>query len=518
MADLQYNATAATANMPVGLPELDAILAANLRPLAKDPKRVGHLLRRVRETLEGDAHDLSNLRSSVEELKRDRSRKGAASTLNPLDALRFVSAEEMESVTDRITRERLRTLRTLIDENMTAHNQLVMLTQTAHAIVSRLLVDPAVSADDAERLTAVLHGLPDPDAVTLPAVPAVIRATFDHDRGAPPPSATRDAVDEVDELLGPDERIITAAVTEQLGDTLEEDDVDDTGDVLPEPFAGTNPFAVNPFPSTPRPPQGADASPAPLAPPMQPTSTPVNTPAESAPQERPQVPSAAVNPFNTAPAPAADDVLDSMFDDGAQPAQAAPAFAPRDPTTTAATFPDAPSPTVAPAASSTHVPAAANPAPVSVTVSEQSHTVSFGDPVTSAPADDTPADDDGNNLENKPSLLDAFADTEPIPEPEPDSGMRSLGEPITVTQASAELPPASPWEFPKPQPVPLVAPTPPAPVRTHAANPTDLPAFGSAATPAAPALPARQPLPQAPAPAQQPAPQTNRDDLDNLFD
>lgn len=518
MADLQYNATAATANMPVGLPELDAILAANLRPLAKDPKRVGHLLRRVRETLEGDAHDLSNLRSSVEELKRDRSRKGAASTLNPLDALRFVSAEEMESVTDRITRERLRTLRTLIDENMTAHNQLVMLTQTAHAIVSRLLVDPAVSAQDAERLTAVLHGLPDPDAVALPGVPAVIRATFDHEPPTPPPSASREAIDDVDELLGPDERIITAAVTEQLGEAVDEGgDVNDTSDVLPEPFAGTNPFAVNPFPSTPQLPEGADV------PPVPPATTPVppepsSTGVEPASQERPQMPSAAVNPFNTAPAPAADDVLDSMFGDDTQPAHAAPTFAPRNPTPGAATFPDAPAPTVPPTAGATPTPPATNPAPVPAAVSEQPHTVSFGDPVTPPPADDTSAVIGGDNLVNKPSLLDAFATAEAAPEPEPDSGVRSLGEPISVTQASAEQPPASPWEFPKPQTVPLVAPTPPAPVRTHTANPTDLPAFGSAATPAAPALPARQPLPQAQAPAQQPTPQTSKDDLDNLFD
>ena len=44
MVERHYNATAATANMPVGLQELDAILAANMRPLARDAKKLEQLV------------------------------------------------------------------------------------------------------------------------------------------------------------------------------------------------------------------------------------------------------------------------------------------------------------------------------------------------------------------------------------------------------------------------------------------------------------------------------------------
>ena len=539
MADLQYNATSATAKMPVGLPELDAILASNMRPLAKDPKRVGHLLRRVRETLESDAHDLSNLRSTVDELKRTRTHKGTAATLNPIDALRYVSPEEIETVTDRITRERLRTLRTLIDENMAAHSRLVSLIHSAQTIVTSALSDPTISADDVDRLTAVLAGLGDPGAATPPPVPAGIAMAIDHDLADEPAAqagsdtdVTADSVTstashpvstaaDIDDLLGHGDPTSSAGVSRVL-ETADSPTAVTGEPALPEAFTGAdNPFgtAKKSSDTVEVPPHAPADTPTPVAPspapadapepdvgpasvthpaPMSVPVSPVNPFARAEPAVAPVMPAREEPvpgpPLAVAPAVAhaaePSDVLDIFTDDGAPagddigdlfgdpPTVSEPVFHPR----------QAPaSPAVTPTAAE---PGRAQHQVAGGPVTPQSRTF-FPDTVNGEEPPPTP-----ESLVTRASLTemvttagDTVAATEPA-EPV------SLGEPLQPADMHPQEQTRSPWEFKAAAPAvtPPVA-RPPVPVKNTTA-PGSAPAFGGSATAKTP----------------------DDGDLDNLFD
>lgn len=184
MADFVYNASAQTAGLPVGLPELDALLASGARPIARDAKKASHLLARVRGTIEALSHDLGGLRRTIDELRMDASRVGSPVSLSPVDALRFASPEEIETIVDRISRDRLRTLRTLVNESLARRDELVALLESSRAFLYLAAADESLPEAVAEKIMAVADGLP----VEVPdvTVPPILEAVAQEDLGPDP--------------------------------------------------------------------------------------------------------------------------------------------------------------------------------------------------------------------------------------------------------------------------------------------------------------------------------------------
>jgi len=171
VSELNYEASDATAGLPVSLEELRLLVATSGKPLARDPRKLNHLLVRVLNTLDAHNEDLASLRRTVDTLRSEHTRNGTPSTLNPMDAIRFASPEQIEEVVGRLHRDRLVNLRTLVDQARDRRDELDRLLEHSRLLIAAALNTPGLGADSAARLEAILAGIPPtPEQVPVPGI------------------------------------------------------------------------------------------------------------------------------------------------------------------------------------------------------------------------------------------------------------------------------------------------------------------------------------------------------------
>lgn len=99
----------------VSAAELEALIQASGRPVVRDAGKLVHLLTRVRGTLAEEQQKVAGLQRQIVDMRDKMGRVGQATTLNPLDAVRWLDDEQLELAFTRIARERLAMLRSLVD-------------------------------------------------------------------------------------------------------------------------------------------------------------------------------------------------------------------------------------------------------------------------------------------------------------------------------------------------------------------------------------------------------------------
>lgn len=110
----RYDDSEAALFSQVDVAEIDELLKVGVRQFLKDGSKIVHLLTRVRMTLVAAHMTISSMRRQMNEQSAHLARIGTPTTLNPLDALKYLDDEEKERIFDRIARERLKMLRDLI--------------------------------------------------------------------------------------------------------------------------------------------------------------------------------------------------------------------------------------------------------------------------------------------------------------------------------------------------------------------------------------------------------------------
>ena len=163
MKELEYTASEYTAGLPVAVSEIDALLERAGKPITKDPNKTVHFLNRVKLTIDSMQADLGHLRRRIDEVSLNKSRRGAPSTLSPLDALKFASPEEIEMIVGRISRAKMRQLRTMVEDNMAAAEEL----DRARA----RFVATIQAAWTAEKISQELYEILMEDLGSVPVVP-----------------------------------------------------------------------------------------------------------------------------------------------------------------------------------------------------------------------------------------------------------------------------------------------------------------------------------------------------------
>lgn len=157
MGDLVYEASDYNAGLPVAVAEVEALLARGGRPISKDERKTVHFLQRVKETIDSLNVDLAHLRRRVDELSVQSSRRGVATTLNPVDALKYASPEEIEQVVGRLNRQRLSTLRHQVSQSLAELEEVRGLSEKAASVVREAVESGEVPEEVAERVLAALE-------------------------------------------------------------------------------------------------------------------------------------------------------------------------------------------------------------------------------------------------------------------------------------------------------------------------------------------------------------------------
>lgn len=143
----------------VSVAEVDALLGDGARSPLRDSDRLMHFLTRVRSTLIAAHEAMAGMRRHIHEQQAHLARVGTATTLNPLDALRYLEDEQKEFIFDRIARERLKNLRTLVDRAQTdaavVTQELESVRSVARGLAQMTDLPPHVRAE-ATRLLASL--------------------------------------------------------------------------------------------------------------------------------------------------------------------------------------------------------------------------------------------------------------------------------------------------------------------------------------------------------------------------
>ena len=133
-----YDDSEANLLRPVEVAEVRNLLAGGVRHLAKHPGHLTHLLTRMLHTLtEADEARYGLLRHVAEQTNQS-ARTGAPTTLNPLDALRYLDDDQKEQIVDRITRERLGVLRALVERAQQDREVLVGQLATVRLVATTL--------------------------------------------------------------------------------------------------------------------------------------------------------------------------------------------------------------------------------------------------------------------------------------------------------------------------------------------------------------------------------------------
>jgi hypothetical protein len=94
---LEYLTDPSLADTPMALSELEAY-AADPAAFVKDPRKVPHLLRRLVATVQLYKTQITGLKTDVHDMQLRRDRAGAATTMSPRDAVRFLSPQELSAI------------------------------------------------------------------------------------------------------------------------------------------------------------------------------------------------------------------------------------------------------------------------------------------------------------------------------------------------------------------------------------------------------------------------------------
>lgn len=103
-ASVTYDASPNREDEPVDVAEITQLLSSDLRPFAKNPNWIEHLLRRVAKTIDSKNRMITALDRERSKAAIARAQVGAPTTLSPLDAVKFLTPEQFASQADAVVR------------------------------------------------------------------------------------------------------------------------------------------------------------------------------------------------------------------------------------------------------------------------------------------------------------------------------------------------------------------------------------------------------------------------------
>lgn len=142
------------------LSELEELAAADPKPFLRDPRKITHLLGRVVATVSTAKAQVQQLHRDVQTLQLNSQRVGAATTMSPRDAVRYLSSQELAQVVSGTHKQLLNHVLGLQQEAAALQRQLVAEQGKFRFAVLSVLEDPSLPPEVRARLQAALVQVP----------------------------------------------------------------------------------------------------------------------------------------------------------------------------------------------------------------------------------------------------------------------------------------------------------------------------------------------------------------------
>lgn len=155
-----YDASPSRADDVVSVDELDALVAGEARAFGRDPRKITHFLRRVALTVRAYRHQIQTLHRDVQAASLVAQTAGRPTTLSPLDALRYVAPDQLETIFDGHMREKLAAVEQARADADRARMEAVALLNRLKFAAANLCEDPTVDVRSKERFAQLLAQLP----------------------------------------------------------------------------------------------------------------------------------------------------------------------------------------------------------------------------------------------------------------------------------------------------------------------------------------------------------------------
>lgn len=162
---VSYDPSPHSIDTPLSLEEVDAIVAEGARSLARNSAAVYHLARRMGVTMRAYRQQLRKLNNDIQMIRSQMDQTGRATTLNPADAVRFLSPDQLVEMVEGHLRTRVRATegawRQALETTETAERYLARAKQVLDGIVEDTTVADTVK-EQARALSEELSRLPKP--------------------------------------------------------------------------------------------------------------------------------------------------------------------------------------------------------------------------------------------------------------------------------------------------------------------------------------------------------------------
>jgi hypothetical protein len=155
----EYSTDPSLQDVPLNPSEIDSY-AADPSMFSRDPRKVSHLLRRVAATVSMYKSQIQSLNRDVQDIQMSRSRSGAATTMSPRDAVRFLSPQELAGVVEGTHKALLDHVLSLQTDAKQARRDALSEQNKARFALLSVLEDAAVPSEVRERLQKTLASLP----------------------------------------------------------------------------------------------------------------------------------------------------------------------------------------------------------------------------------------------------------------------------------------------------------------------------------------------------------------------
>jgi hypothetical protein len=155
-ADVDYDASPSRIDVPVDVEEVKELLAGDLRDLSKNQHWLAHLLTRVGNTIFELRRQIYQLHRDVQQMSITRSSAGAATTLSPLDAVKFLTPEQFASVADEMTKSSIAAAEKARREAKADGADALRVVSEVKLLLGSICDDPTTPRAIADRLAGVL--------------------------------------------------------------------------------------------------------------------------------------------------------------------------------------------------------------------------------------------------------------------------------------------------------------------------------------------------------------------------
>lgn len=183
-----YSPDPATANTRLSYPEVEAVLQSGGRGFVKNSTAVMHFVTRVKITMRLLMDQNTELRGVIERQNRQQI-VGSSSTLDPLQAARFMSAAQKEELFHGLKREGLNHINRRVKSLESAHQSCMTLAAQAQLVID--LAGDELSPATRARLAAAARDLSAHVDTPLPARPVDVDPPQQSPSNLEPPGADR---------------------------------------------------------------------------------------------------------------------------------------------------------------------------------------------------------------------------------------------------------------------------------------------------------------------------------------